>query len=42
LKQGFDSILAQDPLLSEKDRSGHTLASWMHDPNSDLFCFKKE
>jgi len=37
LKSGFDSIAAGNPLMSEKDRNGHTLASWLRNPNSGRF-----
>ncbi len=39
LKKGFDVIVSQGPLLSDKDRNGHTLASWIQSPNSDMFKF---
>lgn len=41
LKKGFDAIMADGPLLSEKDRNGHTLSSWAQSPSSDLFRFKE-
>jgi dTDP-4-dehydrorhamnose 3,5-epimerase len=37
LKSGFHAIMAGNPLISEKDRNGHTLSSWIRNPNSDLF-----
>jgi dTDP-4-dehydrorhamnose 3,5-epimerase len=37
LKRGFDAIVSEGPLLSEKDQCGHTLASWLADPNSGQF-----
>jgi dTDP-4-dehydrorhamnose 3,5-epimerase len=37
LKNGFDAIVTGKPLISEKDRNGHTLASWVRNPNSDHF-----
>ncbi len=37
LKKGFDAIAADRPLISEKDRSGHSLSSWNANPNSDRF-----
>lgn len=39
LKQGLDRIVSGTPLLSEKDRNGHTLASWLKNPDSDRFVF---
>ena len=37
LKREFDSIAAADPLMTDKDRNGHSLASWFGNPNSNLF-----
>jgi dTDP-4-dehydrorhamnose 3,5-epimerase len=37
LKQEFDSIAALDPLMTDKDRNGYSLASWISNPNSDQF-----
>ncbi len=37
LKRGFDAIVSEGPLLSEKDQQGHTLASWMANPASGQF-----
>jgi dTDP-4-dehydrorhamnose 3,5-epimerase len=39
LKKELDAILAGSPLISEKDRNGHTLASWIRDSASDLFIY---
>jgi len=39
LKKGFDSIAAEGPLMSEKDRKGHTLSSWIQNPDSNQFLF---
>ena len=39
LKKGFDAIAACNPLISEKDRNGHTLASWVRNPNSNQFNY---
>ncbi len=39
LKSMFDAIAAEGPLMSEKDRNGHSLSSWMQNPNSDRFVF---
>jgi dTDP-4-dehydrorhamnose 3,5-epimerase len=41
LKREFDAIAAEGPLLSEKDRNGYTLASWIQVPNSNFFCSKE-
>lgn len=38
LKEQFDR-LALHPLITEKDRNGFTLSSWIKDPRSDLFLF---
>ncbi len=40
LKNGFDAIVADNPLFSEKDKKGHTLSSWIGNPNSGQFIFK--
>jgi len=37
LKREFDAIAGAEPLMSEKDRKGHTVASWLRDANSDQF-----
>jgi len=39
LKKEFDAIACADPLMTEKDRNGHSLASWVSNPNSDRFIF---
>jgi len=39
LKKEFDTIAAGNPLISEKDRNGHTLSSWSRNPNSELFIY---
>jgi dTDP-4-dehydrorhamnose 3,5-epimerase len=39
LKNGFDAIVANNPLISEKDRNGHTLSSWIDNRNSDQFIY---
>jgi dTDP-4-dehydrorhamnose 3,5-epimerase len=41
LRKGFEAIVAEGPLFSEKDRKGHTVAAWAQSPNSDLFRFHK-
>jgi dTDP-4-dehydrorhamnose 3,5-epimerase len=40
LKDAFDSVARVNPLMTDKDRNGHTLASWVANPNSDRFLFK--
>jgi dTDP-4-dehydrorhamnose 3,5-epimerase len=39
LKKGFDAIASANPLMTEKDRNGHSLSSWNDNPNSDRFIF---
>ena len=39
LKDEFDAIAAAEPLISEKDRRGHTVASWLRNAGSDRFIF---
>jgi dTDP-4-dehydrorhamnose 3,5-epimerase len=39
LKKQFDAIVAGSPLMTDKDRDGHSLASWIQSPNSDQFVF---
>jgi dTDP-4-dehydrorhamnose 3,5-epimerase len=41
LKKEFDRIVSEGPLLSEKDRNGHTLASWTQSLSSHLFRFRE-
>jgi dTDP-4-dehydrorhamnose 3,5-epimerase len=40
LKKEFDSIAHGDPLMTDKDRNGYSLASWVSNPNSDQFLFR--
>ena len=40
LKKGFDAIASANPLMSEKDRNGHSLASWTRSPDSNRFIFQ--
>jgi dTDP-4-dehydrorhamnose 3,5-epimerase len=40
LKKELDEILAASPLISQKDRNGHTLSSWTRDSASDLFIYR--
>jgi len=41
LKEEFDKIISGDPLMTDKDRNGHTLASWTENPDSDQFIYRK-
>jgi dTDP-4-dehydrorhamnose 3,5-epimerase len=37
LKKKFDAVVAGNFLITDKDRSGHSLESWKRNPNSDRF-----
>jgi dTDP-4-dehydrorhamnose 3,5-epimerase len=37
LKHGFDKIVSGTPLLTEKDKNGHSLATWLDSRSSDHF-----
>jgi len=39
LKREFDAIALANPLMTEKDKNGHSLSSWARNPNSDRFIF---
>ena len=39
LKQEFDSIAKAGPLITDKDRNGYSLASWLSNPNSNQFLY---
>jgi dTDP-4-dehydrorhamnose 3,5-epimerase len=39
LKREFDSIAASAPLMTDKDRNGYSLASWIDNPNSNQFVY---
>ena len=39
LKREFDAVAQANPLMTDKDRNGHSLASWIANPNSDRFVF---
>jgi dTDP-4-dehydrorhamnose 3,5-epimerase len=41
LKERFDGIVAGKPLISDKDRSGHTLASWLQTSTSGEFSYDR-
>jgi len=36
----FDRILSGKPLITDKDRNGHSLSSWVHHPDSDRFLYR--
>lgn len=40
LKEEFDSIVRGTPLMTDKDRNGHSLASWIQSPDSDRFIYR--
>jgi dTDP-4-dehydrorhamnose 3,5-epimerase len=37
LKKQFDGIASGNPLITDKDRNGHSLSSWLRNPASELF-----
>jgi dTDP-4-dehydrorhamnose 3,5-epimerase len=39
LKKEFDAIVLTNPLMTDKDRNGYSLSSWLSDPNSERFIF---
>jgi dTDP-4-dehydrorhamnose 3,5-epimerase len=41
IKAVFDSIVPVSEFISDKDKNGHTLASWLEDKNSDNFIYGK-
>ena len=41
LRQIVSEIIQNKPLISEKDKKGHTVSSWKKSPNSDNFLFKR-
>ncbi|MBN2243550.1 MAG: dTDP-4-dehydrorhamnose 3,5-epimerase family protein [Acidobacteria bacterium] len=41
LREEFDKLISGDPLISDKDRNGHTIASWMEHPDSEQFLYRK-
>jgi len=41
LKKEFDAIASANPLMTDKDRHGLTLSSWLGNPNSEKFIFGK-
>lgn len=40
-KEMFDHILRNNPLITDKDRNGFNLATWVSDVNSEQFVFGK-
>jgi dTDP-4-dehydrorhamnose 3,5-epimerase len=42
LKREFDALVSANPLMTEKDRNGHTIASWTGNPDSDQFIWNKQ
>jgi dTDP-4-dehydrorhamnose 3,5-epimerase len=40
LKRGFDAIASASPLMTEKDRNGFSLSTWLSNPDSDRFIFE--
>lgn len=41
LKEEFDKIISGDLLITDKDRNGHSLASWAEHPDSDQFIYRR-
>lgn len=39
LRGEFEALVADQPVLSEKDRAGHTLAAWRADPRAQNFLY---
>jgi len=39
LKREFDSVVRSNLLMTDKDKNGHTLASWVANQNSDRFVY---
>ena len=39
LRKEFNAVTQANPLMTDKDRNGHSLASWLSNPNSDRFVF---
>lgn len=42
LKKEFDGILSGNPLMTNKDRYGYSLAAWLENSDSDNFVFKQK
>lgn len=41
MKQQFDTIIGNNPMISDKDRQGLTLTQWKQDERSQAFQYKK-
>lgn len=41
LKNGFDAVVSTGTLMTDKDRNGHTLDSWLRHPASDQFVYTR-
>jgi dTDP-4-dehydrorhamnose 3,5-epimerase len=41
LKKVFDSVVPKTKLITEKDKNGFALASWLKEKNSDQFIYRK-
>lgn len=41
LKSDFHAIASGTPLMTEKDRNGYSLATWINSPDSDNFIFRE-
>jgi dTDP-4-dehydrorhamnose 3,5-epimerase len=39
LKDAFDRMAAENPLMTDKDRNGYSMASWINTHNSDYFIY---
>lgn len=39
LKKEFDLVANANPLMTDKDRNGHSLSTWLAEPNSERFLF---
>lgn len=39
LKREFDAVASSNPLMTDKDRNGHSISSWVANPNSNRFLF---
>jgi dTDP-4-dehydrorhamnose 3,5-epimerase len=40
LRKEFESVVHSNPLMTDKDKDGHSLASWIANPNSDRFRYQ--
>jgi len=39
LRQEFEAVVRANPLMTDKDRNGHSLSSWTANPDSSRFVF---